>query len=138
MGTLSTGPAMVTLWLSTLFLVTILILCGSIGNAAGDVSGKYANFGSVVRGRYLQAAVFRTLTDLDLKTCAKECVRRTRCLSVNYEWRKQVCELNDATPSMAPSVTMVTRTGFLYSEKSTWGTVRCRLVLYPIIFLHAA
>jgi hypothetical protein len=83
---------------------------------------KAPRLGKLGHGRSLEGSVFSTYTTISLVQCGIECGLRTKCLSVNYSPRKALCELNGQSSSTSPDK-LVYRTGFLQSDKESWGLV---------------
>jgi hypothetical protein len=88
-----------------------------------DTGTKAPQLGKLNLSKILEGSVFGVYTNASLIQCGLECMLRSKYLSLNYHSRKQMCELNGKTAAMTPD-RFVHKSGYLYSDKATWGSVR--------------
>jgi hypothetical protein len=78
--------------------------------------------GVIKSDSYLNGTVFRTITDIGLQQCVRECMLRSHCLSINYNSGQLFCELNWAS-STSSTDGVGEREGFKQTDVNTWPRV---------------
>ena len=72
----------------------------------------------------LYGGLLTKLTDQNFISCIRECLVRTRCRSVNYLSKMQLCELNHLLGTDDGAV-FENKTGTIYTERNKWVKVSC-------------
>ena len=80
------------------------------------------------RGQRLEKRLITNLGGISFLDCVEECLRRTRCLSVNYFQPAHFCEVNYKKKESLPEFYFV-KAGWYYSERDDWDKVFCHYFL---------
>ena len=75
------------------------------------------------RGHRLEKRLITNLGGISFLDCVEECLRTTRCLSVNYFQPAHFCEVSFESKDSVPRL-FLTKTGWFYSERIDWDKVR--------------
>ena len=75
------------------------------------------------RGHRLEKRLITNLGGISFLDCVEECLRTTRCLSVNYFQPAHFCEVSFEIKDSVPRL-FLTKTGWFYSERIDWDKVR--------------
>ena len=75
------------------------------------------------RGYRLEKRLITNLGGISFLDCVEECLRTTRCLSVNYFQPAHFCEVNFESKDSVPKL-FLTKSGWFYSERIDWDKVR--------------
>nr|XP_022311440.1 uncharacterized protein LOC111116744 [Crassostrea virginica] len=84
--------------------------------SAADLKRGYS---LLQRGYRLEKRLITNLGGISFLDCVEECLRTTRCLSVNYFQPAQFCEVNFESKDSVPKL-FLTKTGWFYSERIDW------------------
>nr|XP_022310917.1 uncharacterized protein LOC111116225 [Crassostrea virginica] len=71
------------------------------------------------RGHRLEKRLITNLGGISFLDCVEECLRTTRCLSVNYFQPAHFCEVNYKKKESLPDLYFV-NSGWYYSERDDW------------------
>jgi hypothetical protein len=74
-------------------------------------------------GHFLNDTVFRKFASVSILQCVSECLRRSNCLSINYNRNYLSCDLNEGN-STTHSANIEARSGYAHSDIATWSKVR--------------
>ena len=88
--------------------------------SAADLKRGYS---LLQRGYRLEKRLITNLGGISFLDCVEECLRTTRCLSVNYFQPAYFCEVNFESKDSVPKL-FLTKTGWFYSERIDWDKVR--------------
>ena len=80
------------------------------------------------RGHRLEKHLITNLRGSSFLDCVEECLRKTRCLSVNYFQPAHFCEVNYKKKESLPEFYFV-KAGWYYSERDDWDKVFCHYFL---------
>ena len=79
------------------------------------------------RGYRLEKHLITNLGGVSFLDCVEECLRRTRCLSVNYFQPAHFCEVNYKKKESLPDLYFAK--GWYYSERDDWDKVFATIFL---------
>ena len=74
------------------------------------------------RGHRLEKRLITNLGGISFLDCVEECLRTTRCLSVNYFQPAHFCEVNFKKKDSVPRLYLA-KPGWFYSERNDWDKV---------------
>ena len=74
------------------------------------------------RGQRLEKRLITNLGGISFLDCVEECLRTTRCLSVNYFQPAHFCEVNFKKKDSVPRLYLA-KPGWFYSERNDWDKV---------------
>ena len=83
---------------------------------------------TMLENKTLSGGILMKLTNLNTVGCVKECLRRTRCKSLNYYLHMSLCELNYKLKT-DDGVRLTNRIGVVYTEAANWNEVGNSIIL---------
>ena len=107
-----------------LFPFYIFCLWQLVGNAmiyfcTADLRRGYS---LLQRGYRLEKRLITNFGGISFLDCVEECLRTTRCLSVNYFQPAHFCEVSYKNKESLPALNFV-KSGWYYSERDDWDKV---------------
>ncbi|XP_062607132.1 ficolin-1-B-like [Saccostrea cucullata] len=103
-------------FLRVILVVQLLFYKFSISNLIGG-------FYDIQWKKDQNACTFHYNSGINFIDCIEECLRRKRCVSVNYSRSKLFCEINELASYLScPLVQSVEADDFIFSEKSSWDS----------------
>jgi hypothetical protein len=128
MARLGCGAITTTLWWAAA-IILILLHVHIVNTQQVDIAIEEGIESGLIRRDFqLEGLTFGTLDVFGFMQCLKECLLRTKCLSLNYHRSALACELNEGTVQYSPAENAEFSPGAIYTEKTDWSQVGFNLV----------